>query len=231
MNQDIFGILVDLAKSGEKMTFYNTYKSMPVCFEAEIIKISHGTVSFKVHKYQALCIKKSGFTIIRHPFLPKAILAKVVNIDFTQMIVGLYDFQYLTSPAGNRQSVRVEPEKPFGVFLKNGNAANAFALDISESGLGVSIKKQLYLPAAFGQDKLIVMEFRYPNMPRLVTKMKGIVTNVVDDYSEDNLRLGIHMYPDKESQQMIADYVKKRQAEILDELESFNRLVQMKTSP
>jgi hypothetical protein len=61
--------------------------------------------------------------------------------------------------------------------------------------------------------------------------MKGIVTNIVDDYSEDNLRLGIHMYPDKESQQMIADYVKKRQAEILDELESFNRLVQMKTSP
>jgi hypothetical protein len=231
VDQEILGVFVDLAKSGEKVMLYNTYKSLPICFDAEFVKISRGTLTLRVHKYQALCIKKSGYTLIRHALLPKPVYASTISVDFMQMVVVVTDFQALTSSAGNRRVIRVEPEKPFSVFLSNSSVANADAIDISAFGLGLTIKKEWYIPQAFGQDKLIGLEFRHPNEKRLVTKMKGVITNVVEDYSGGSFRLGIHTYPDAKAQQMIADYVLKRQVEILKELETLHRLLQRKLIP
>jgi len=226
MKNEVLNLFIDLAKAGEKVRLYNTYKGVPIAFEAEFIKVGHGTVVFKIHKYQALCIKKSGQTLVKHELLPFPVLGNLIQVNFIEMTATLHNFQYMSGSAGNRNLVRVEPEKNFSIVLSNGMVVNATAIDISEGGFGVYIKAPLYAPRNFGIDKLVGVEFRYPQERRLVGKLRGIVANVNAELNEERYRIGIRTFPDDSARQLITDYVDKRQADIITELEALHNLVQ-----
>ncbi len=230
MNTEILNLFLDLAKAGEKVRLFNTYKGLPISFEAEFIKISRGMVTFKVHRYQALCIKKTGYSIIRHDLFPNPMQASALQVDFVEMNVILHDFQFINASAGNRQMIRVEPEKTFTVVLTNGAVVNSETADISESGFGVYIKTPYYTERNFGLEKLINLEFRFPQEKRLVGKMKGVIANVNANVSEERFRLGIRTFPDNEAQRLINSYISVRQADIVKELDTLHHLVQKNIS-
>ncbi len=226
MNTEILNQLLDLAKAGEKVRLYNTYKGVPISFEAEFTKITRGIVTLKVHKYQALCIKKSGQTILRHDLLPNPIQGLVLQVDFMELIVMLHDFQFVSASAGNRQMLRVEPERALTVVLSNGAVINSAAIDISEGGFGVFIKSLFYNERNFGLDKTVNVEFRFPQERRLVGKMRGIIVNVHPDMNEERYRVGIHAYPDSNAKKLINEYVAQRQTAIIQELDALHHLVE-----
>lgn len=226
MNTEILNQLLDLAKAGEKVRLYNTYKGVPITFEAEFAKIARGIVTLKVHKYQALCIKKSGQTILRHDLLPNPIQGLAIQVDFMELNVMLHDFQYVSASAGNRQMLRVEPERAFTVVLSNGAVINSAAIDISEGGFGVFIKSLFYNERNFGLDKTVNVEFRYPQERRLVGKMRGTIVNVHPDMNEERYRVGIHAYPDSSAKKLINEYVAQRQTAIIQELDTLHHLVE-----
>lgn len=226
MNTEILNILLDLAKAGEKVRLYNTYKGVPITFEAEFIKIARGIITFKVHKYQALCIKKTGQTILRHDLLPNPVQGLVIQVDFLELNVMLHDFEYVSASAGNRQMIRVEPEKAFTIVLSNGAVINASAIDISEGGFGVFIKSHFFNERNFGLERTVNVEFRFPQERRLVGKMPGVVVNILPDLNEGRYRVGIHSYPNSEAKKLINEYITQRQTEIIQELDTLHRLVQ-----
>ena len=147
---------------------YNTYKGIPITFEAEFLKISRGVIDLKVHKYQALCIQHSKHTLIKHDIFPHPILAQLKNLDFINMTVSLYEFNYADDRAGNRQSVRVAPDKSFPIVISSGIVVNAEAVDISEEGCGVYIKSTYFDPKYFEPRKNIILEYRYPLDKRII---------------------------------------------------------------
>jgi hypothetical protein len=230
MNTEILNLLYDLAKAGEKVHLYNTYKGVPITFDAEFIKIARGIITLRVHKYQALCIKKTGQTILRHDLLPNPVQGLAVKVDFVELLVMVHDFQYIAASAGNRQMMRVEPERAFTVVLSNGAVVNATAIDISEGGFGVFVKSLFFTDRNFGLEKTVNMEFRFPQERRLVGKMSGVVVNVHPDLNEERFRVGIHSYPDNDAKKLINDYVTQRQADIIQELDTLHRLVQRSKS-
>jgi hypothetical protein len=108
MNVEIFNYLLQCAKANEKVMLYNTYKGIPITFEAEFIKISHGVIDLKVHKYQALCIQHSQRTLIKHDIF-LSYPCSTLKCEFSHLIVSLYEFTYADDRVAIEKVWRVAP--------------------------------------------------------------------------------------------------------------------------
>ena len=85
----ILGRLRSHLNEGRPITLYNTFKGVPINYEAEVAMIHPDYIGLIVHPYQAVCIKEERRTYLESKSIPALIRAYPMSIDYTNQVVML----------------------------------------------------------------------------------------------------------------------------------------------
>ena len=99
----IMGRLRAHLNEGRPVTLYNTFKGVPITYEAEVAMIHHDFVGMIVHPYQAVCIKDERRTYIESKSIPALIRAYPMSIDYTNQVVMLKELKIPKSISNDLQ--------------------------------------------------------------------------------------------------------------------------------
>ncbi|MBN1267002.1 MAG: PilZ domain-containing protein [Anaerolineales bacterium] len=213
-----------LASTDRVIRLLNVYKGVPITYDAAVTQVGDKTITLSSHKYQIVCLSKYRETYIQSGWLPLTVRARVVKIDFLRNEAILSDFEYVTSHIGGRTLVRVVPRDPVEVFLQNDlltGKVRTELVDISLQGIGVHLMSELYQSRAFeaGRDIMVIMDLpgdKKGNLKPL--RLKGTVIHSEPAGWFRGHRIGIMLFPGKDTKGMLSDYVRQRQTEIFNEV-------------
>ena len=204
---------------GQKFSFLNYYKEIPVSYDATLLSIENEMAEFAVHEYQAKVINMEKQTLIHsHPksTFPEDMIAEAFYVSSIKKRVILCNFGYAIIRSYLRRFVRVLLDTPVeAVLLFDEDIIEGNVKDLSLGGAaitvlsadllvpGLDINMFLKLPDATGSSKIEV------GMSATIIKVIGTsapYTCIVEFHAE------------KHSQQQIAYYINQRQVEIIKEL-------------
>lgn len=211
--------LIVQAKKG--VILINTYKGIHLELDATISNISNSTVTLNVYDYQLASFAFQKQIFIQNDLFPETVTAKIKEINIVKKYVVLTDFEYVTVPIVKRKAVRVQPENSIEVVVfKYGDAGvKADMIDISECGIGVYTITPLSHAKAFIHIQLPGTE------PNTYSKLElsGIIAHTAqedDPHGGIRYRIGMEIFPDDRTKQIITEYASQRQTTLLDELKN-----------
>lgn len=222
----------EMLKTRRPVHLYNTYRGFPISYPAEVRAISEGYVALSVHEHQAVSMALEGRTYIRSDLLPEIVRAQVVNVDVVTKQAVVTEFSGAGRSIGQRAYIRVHPNEPIDAEIYDGQRRiGGKVSDISSKGVGIfTFAAYIYGDLAFEQGKDVFIDFRLPNMERIV-RFKGVVTSVVHPEGTFLQRLGLRIYPDPEVEALLQEYITQRQEETERELRLiYESMCQEKTS-
>ena len=114
-NENILANLRRHLQEQRPLTLYNTYKGIPITYEAEVAMVDPNFVGLIVHPYQTVCIKEERRTYLKGKLLPELLRAYPVSIDYTNHIVLLKEFQIPKSISTELYNSWVTPTKPIKI--------------------------------------------------------------------------------------------------------------------
>ncbi|HNT25743.1 MAG TPA: PilZ domain-containing protein [Anaerolineales bacterium] len=211
--------LTILMNTAQPIKLFNTYRGMPISYDARITAIDQGCVILNVHKYQAVCMFLDSRTSLISPNLPDIYDAQVISLDVTKRQAVLAVFKKLFKSLERRGEVRVQPENPIPVELWVGAVRSAGKLaDISISGLGVvSFGTFVYTNQAIEKNATIQLEFSLPGIVEpLRVKGKAVHAALGDDPRWH--RLGMEISLEDDTRTLLQNYVDQREVELLREV-------------
>jgi len=142
----LINALEGLRQQNESIMVLNTYYGVPIQYKAKIIHTDPQSVVIKAHPIQeTAAILQNGIYLLKNGQIMNDVYAAVT----TKMVNGerfleLSRFDQLETSLFHRQSIRVQPLKPFGIVITSNGAHLKFDLfDISLGGLA-AIGKELY---------------------------------------------------------------------------------------
>ncbi|MEO2068889.1 MAG: PilZ domain-containing protein, partial [Desulfurobacteriaceae bacterium] len=187
------------------------YKEVPVSCKAFVDEVMKSKVSFSFETCSYIkAIYDSPLIYLKISNAPKPIKARKIDVfpDKKSLILG--DFSFEEIPQEKRKFVRVEPEEKFIVnIVKNRKTIKGVVADISIGGIGVLFKTK---PELQPGDR-VEINFLLEGTP---LSIEGKVTYVVK--VEKLYRVGIEFKLLVKQEEIITEYVMKRQFEILKEL-------------
>lgn len=208
---------------GEKFSFLNYYKEVPVSYDAVLLNVENEMAEFSVHEYQAKVINLERKTLIHsHPrnIFPEDMIGEAFYVNSTKKRVILCNFGYARIRSGMRRYVRVlldrmvEAELIFEGDILKGNVK-----DISLGGIALrTMSAELLVP---GLD--INMFLKLPGTdgkPMTEVGMSATIVKVIGTSAPFTCLIEFHA--EKHSQQQIAYYINQRQVEIIKELKFLN---------
>lgn len=208
---------------GEKFSFLNYYKEVPVSYDAVLLNVENEMAEFSVHEYQAKVINLEKKTLIHsHPrsIFPEDMIGEAFYVNSTKKRVILCNFGYARIRSGMRRYVRVlldrmvEAELIFEGDILKGNVK-----DISLGGIALrTMSAELLVP---GLD--INMFLKLPGTdgkPMTEVGMSATIVKVIGTSAPFTCLIEFHA--EKHSQQQIAYYINQRQVEIIKELKFLN---------
>ena len=216
IHNNIIDIFYRIKNSGAKIKFMNLYKGVPITYEAEILDIDGDEIVFRTDPMQELAMKLDGKAfIVKNDFFDKHVKADIVYSNFANNTVILNNFIYLLNmPASQREFVRVHPNTVAHVALsKNEKEITVGKLfDLSINGLGVVSEENHGLH--IGAKVNITFDLNFPyDGKTLHIDVKGSVLNVIEYH--DSFRYCMAIYPDKELEKEIVQFVDEREEEII----------------
>lgn len=223
-SMEVLGKFRQLAGSGQEIRLLNVYKGVPITNDAAVEQIGEKTVSISTHKYQIVCLSKYRETYIQSTMLPLTVKARAIKVDFLRNQAILSDFEYVTSHIGGRTLVRVVPREPIEVFLQNdllSGKVRTEMVDISLQGVGVHLMSELYQSRAFeaGREIQVVMDLPGDKEGSTRTlRVRGTVIHSEPAGWFRGHRIGIMLFPAKDTRTMLSEYIRLRQAEIFNEV-------------
>lgn len=222
-NLEVLSKFRQMSKSEQDIRLLNVYKGVPITNDAEVTQVGKKTVTVRTHKYQVVCLSKYRTSYIQSGWLPLTTRARVIKVDFLKNEAVLGDFEYVTSHIGGRTLVRVVPKDPVEVFLQNeflNGKVRTEMVDISLQGVGVHLMSELYQSRAFesGREVMVSMDLPCQEDRTGMLKIHGTVIHSEPAGWFRGHRIGIMLFPAKDTRQILTGYIRMRQTEIFNEV-------------
>jgi hypothetical protein len=208
---------------GQKFSFLNYYKEIPVSYDATLLSIENEMAEFAVHEYQAKVINMEKKTLIySHPLSPfsEDLIGEAFYVSASKKRVVLCNFGYSIIRSDMRRFVRVLLDNPVeSELIFDGDILKANVKDISLGGAAIStMSADLLVP---GLDINIFLKLPdYNSNSRLEVGMRATIVKVIGLSAPYTCFIEFHA--EKHSQQQIAYYINQRQVEIIKELKDIN---------
>jgi hypothetical protein len=231
IDQDrLMAIFQYLSSEKKAVKLYNTYRGLPLDMDTTILGVDQDTIIASLSGYQAVSMALEGRTHLMSPSLPETLRATVIDIDLRKKRAVLRDFTSVGGKIGMRKLVRVEPNETLEVQIYDGRQRiGGRVLDISGEGMCIyTFFAQLY-GLKFERDKEVFVDFKPPNKDHVV-RSKGLITRLISRKGIQLHRLGVKIYPSREVQALLDDYIKYRQRELMDEMEKNYQSISRKKS-
>jgi hypothetical protein len=193
----------------------NYYHEVPVSYDANIAAIEQDSVELSVHEHQALVIKHDHSTLLKSSHFPNELgvhcYAAYINVAKKTAI--LHNFAYAQIRAERREAVRVKVGSPIPLsFLSESADIDGNILDISGTGISLTCPTPPAVePGTPGQ-----LLFRVENNQMDVS---GELVRVIE-HGENGCVCIFQMTPDRRSDNIIGQFIYKRQIEIIQELKA-----------
>jgi hypothetical protein len=162
-SDEIISGLRKINQMGRNVRMINVYKGFPVAYDARILSIGIDAVTFKVHRYQALCLWLENQTFIQSAEFPEIVRAMAVTVDLESEIAALSNFEYVSGAPGKREDARVLLRSAIDVYLTIRNRKLRTELrDLSTKGMAVFINAAYYDPALLQVNEPLQITFQLP---------------------------------------------------------------------
>ena len=204
------------------LTFFNTYKGLGINSSGELYSEQVGNeVAFRVADNQAKAMGREGSTVIACPLLPMRVAAKVRRVNMRELTATLSDLHYTPTTAMDRAVLRIEPEQPLPVTLREseedgGGVIHGEIVDVSFKALAIS----LYTLGRLRLGANVGLRFRLPNGKEssVEVNLEGRVLKL----DETALQTVVSLFTNKPMEARLSHYMSQRQLELVHELQSYS---------
>lgn len=204
---------------GQRFSFLNYYKEMPVSYDAILLNVENGMAEFEVHEYQAKAISLERRVLIYShgkSHVPEDISGDAFYVNIAKKKVILCNFGYVNIISNQRRFVRVKLDMPvkadlvFDTDILTGNIN-----DLSLGGAAMTVmSKESLVP---GLDLNLFLKL--PGTQSASVIEVGTNATIVKLMLEEApFTCYIEFHAGKHSQQLMATYINQRQVEIIKEL-------------
>ncbi|MCK9372959.1 MAG: PilZ domain-containing protein [Sulfuricurvum sp.] len=207
----LINALETLRQHNEPIMVLNTYYGVPIQYKAKIVHTDTQSVIIKTHPIQeTAALLQNGIYLLKNGQFVNDVYAAVS----TKMINGerfleLNRFDQLETSLFHRQSIRVQPSKPFDILLTSNGTHLKFELfDISLGGLA-AIGKELY-PLAI--DSNVILHF-----PQEVMGHANAISGkfIFKSSYESGYKYHFKMNLTPQQEDELGKYIAKREHEII----------------
>lgn len=208
---------------GQKFSFLNYYKEIPVSYDATLLNVDHEMAEFAVHEYQAKVISLEKVTLIRShdksPF-PEDLIGEAFYVNSAKKRAIFSKFGYARILSNMRQYVRVHLDNPVEAeLIFDGDVLKGNVRDISLGGAAIrTMSAELLVPGLEINLFLKVPELN--GNSAFEVGMGATILKVLGTTAPYTCLVELHA--EKHSLQKIAYYVNQRQVEIIKELKELN---------
>ncbi len=210
--ETIFKVFESYFAENKEINIIDFYQEVPVICKAkikDIIDKKYVIFEYSGCKYKNFYIEGND-VYIKLGIFPKAIKAKIKESDILTGTVRLKGFEFVSLPQERRKYIRVKPKEPIPIeIIKNGEILKGVIADISIGGVGVYLKDIDGLK----KDDRIKLKFELRDA--------GIENTGTIRYIEEreNLyKIGVEFDYNDKIEEIISEYVVRRQFEIIKEL-------------
>lgn len=207
---------------GEKFSFLNYYKEMPVSYDAKLLSVENGMAEFEIHEYQAKVINIEKNVLIRaheKNSVKDDMLGEAFYVNVSKRKTILTNFRYANIRSDQRRFVRVNLDgKNADVDLHvsdNMEPITASIKDISLGGIALYITELGGLEP--NQEILATLKLvSSDGQPLRNVVARCLVANILGENPPYICIVEFH--PEFNAQQALAHYINQRQVEIIKEL-------------
>jgi hypothetical protein len=222
-------ILGEIARQGLPIRLYNTYRGLPISFEARLLDVSLWYATALVHEFHAVCLSLEGYTYIESDRLPEVLRARSLSLDIQTREVRLSEFVGVGHTVGKRSNVRVQPHEPTDVEIYDvTRRVPGILADVSPDGIGVvTFAAHIYgqMPLTKGSD--VDVDLRMPGSQEMLSFAARVAA--IQSKGKYTHRLGLKLAPDEPAAAILSSYVAQRQEIIMVELNGvYNSMRQAK---
>lgn len=222
--EDTLVILQSLAGMiGEKFTFLNYYKEIPVSYDATLLSVENEMAEFAIHEYQAKVISFERKALIQsHPkfAFSEDVVGEAFYVNSIKKRVILCNFTYARIRSQMRKFVRVQLDRPIEAdFIIEKDVLKGNVKDISLGGAAINIMSSDLLTP--GQE--IKLSIKLPDLNSNKVADLNVTATILHLIGElAPFTCIIEFHTEKQSQQQISYYINQRQVEIIKELKESN---------
>lgn len=203
------------------VTLFNTFKGVPITYEAEIAMVSKDTVGVIVHPYQAVSIKQERRTYIECKGIPELIRAHPVSIDFTNRVVLLDQLKIPHNISVDLCHLWIKPKKVVRVDLDSDLDSRWEGELLSLAVLpGNNVRVVIQVPEEFSyeRDDILDLAFKLPTSGELV-QVGGVVHSLTNLRNTPERRLEVEGKAVMPDEIALLAYIAFREDEIIRDLD------------
>jgi hypothetical protein len=208
-------------KEQRPITLYNTFKGIPVTYEAEVALVTPEYVGVVVHPFQAVGIKLERRTYLQSKLLPGLVRAYPITIDYTNQVVLLKRLEIARSISTDLYNSWVGPEKDVLVEISSderedleGSLLEIAVLDENVVRAGVAVPEDV----PYERLDHLNLTFKLPTGDDLV-QVNGVVSSITKIRKQPLRRLEVEGKAAMQDEISILAFIATREDAIMGELE------------
>lgn len=194
----------------------NYHKGLQITYPALIVGIEKGTIELDVHPDQAVVMSTCRYTFLRSKLLKWDLYADVHYVNIKKRAASLRKFSYVEIMAERRNYLRLELDQLIVCLLKTSEKTiRGKLVEISVKGVCLQIDQSCSLED--GSDATLM--FLLQNESQDVSYNIKVPAVQVGMFGESLPRYyRFEIFPDKQSERHIAQFMIQRQVEIIRKL-------------
>ncbi len=195
---------------GETFTAISYYKEVPITFKLKLIKTTDKYIVMDLSKTTINISKLTGPVYLKIPYLERPVKTHILNVNFKDSLLVLETPRLTDIPAEKRKDIRVMLSEPIKVIVKKDNEETmGLIVDISSRGVKFFTGR---LGSLKEGDKITLNFVLDGNNIKTQGNIKSIKKSSKGSF------VGVQLLPDMKTENIISDFVMKRQFEVLKEL-------------
>ena len=224
-DREIISLLFDDSYINDvELTLVNVYKGMVIDSATKIIKKEQNAIYVTLSHIQGAVMNLEKRTIIKSSIIDKDIRAKVAFIDTKRKIAKLENFKVVENDSLYKDKDRVNfAKKNIAILSLTGTRVFAEILDISSKAISLKLNKMKMLEKYM--NKTVEITFSIPTTrtrEREIKITEEVNISYIDCTAEDTCKIIAIFDETSKNRNIIKEYVKTRQSEILKELQKLN---------
>ena len=214
---EILAFFGSLSKQKSSLTMTKAYRGIIISQEVKPEFVDRHHVIFQANN-RDICAALEGCVHLHSPLLSKPVKAQVKDLSISRAMFALSDFSYLEGEWKDRLHERVQPEEPTYVALHfQSMEYRASMLDLSINGMGLLVGSSEECEMEFEPNSCVRTDFETSPGYKW-TKLGGAIHYQLK-VARSIVRLGIRLYPKIEQARHLENYIAKRKAEIIEQLD------------
>ncbi len=175
--EEVTQILWKHLRDQRPITLFNTFRGIPITYQAEVALVTRTFVGLVVHPFQTVGIKLERRTYLQSKSLPQLIRAHPVSIDYTNQVVLLNQLESAKSISSDLFNSWVRPKADIEVEITSDfhpdNTGRLLEVAVLDDNI---VRAAVEVPEDLSYDRLdqINLAFRLPSGDELI-QVHGIV--------------------------------------------------------